>query len=495
MAAPSFLTRPVSPAVADRLALAGLILILATVLLIPLRIAALGYLPHDDALRHVGHALDSRPWSEVLVLNPAIHPEMDSHPGWHALLRAAHRVLGLGPDGLLTLSYSLTFGLVALAGLVGSRNPLAWLLTLVAAGTLMPEVVSRQFFGRPLSLSVAALVFLLFVHQRTPRLAHWKPMLLGAVVLGLAIWMHPSWYLWLLLVPGIWLTRGTKDTLAFLGSLALALGLASVASGSCYSTVLYPVEHLRLSLGQDLSVGTGLVEEFQPRSLSLAALGLVAFLFGLRRITGTGERDPLLAPDLILAVLGGILGLAVSRFWYDWAAPALLVWACRQTALALAHFRVDALRRGAATAVGCLALFLTLTTDLHERYTTKARDILLTTPEQKLRALLPTGRGILYNASMTAFYDLYWRFPDTTWRYVLGFEPGMMTPEDRATYAAIMYNNGIHETLLPWIRRMTPDDRVLFTTDVPPAIPGMHFDVIYGGIWIGRREPAPAAAP
>ena len=56
----------------------------AVALLIPLRLLGQGYLPPDDALRHAGKAVSGKAWTDILVLRPDF--QMDSHPGWHALL-------------------------------------------------------------------------------------------------------------------------------------------------------------------------------------------------------------------------------------------------------------------------------------------------------------------------------------------------------------------------------------------------------------------------
>jgi hypothetical protein len=78
-------------------------------LLIPLKILQLGYRPSDDALRHVGKALSGKSWTEILVVEEGYGG--DEHPGWHAILGAAHRVFGWDADTLVALSVAVPFAL------------------------------------------------------------------------------------------------------------------------------------------------------------------------------------------------------------------------------------------------------------------------------------------------------------------------------------------------------------------------------------------------
>src|SRR5690242_3634654 len=62
---------------------------------IPFKILSYGYLPPDDALRHVAKAVTQRPWSEILVLRPDF--QTDHNPGWHWMLARVHQWTQLPP--------------------------------------------------------------------------------------------------------------------------------------------------------------------------------------------------------------------------------------------------------------------------------------------------------------------------------------------------------------------------------------------------------------
>ena len=75
---------------------------LAVFLLISFRIISYGFMPLDDAMRHVAKAVSGKDWSEILVLKPEIM--MDSHTGWHLILSYIYKITNSSPDNLIVFS-------------------------------------------------------------------------------------------------------------------------------------------------------------------------------------------------------------------------------------------------------------------------------------------------------------------------------------------------------------------------------------------------------
>jgi hypothetical protein len=461
------------------------------ILLTGLRIAGYGYLPADDALRHAGHAIDNRAWGDILVIRDDIRPDVDTHPGWHSLLRLIHQGAGLDADALVKFSYVCTFTLFGVVGLLASKRPAAWAVALAFTAIVFWEVLGRLLLGRPFGISITALVLILFLWQDSQDRPTWKLVVFTSLILGFAIWMHPTWYLWVMLLPCMWLGRGAKAAMAFLAALALSLLLACAFSGGWYNIITYPLHHLWLSLAQDPLVVTSLAKEFRPGLFPIQAGVLVGFILIVRQLTGINRTDRLLQPDLLLFALGCALGLQVSRFWMDWAAPALTVWICRQIGLYLDNLRVDRSRLLLITACACGIFSLSISANIEGRYSGSRRSVLLTLPDETLLPLMPTGRGILYGNSMGFFYQLYWRFPETKWRYLLGFEPGMMPANELRDFRSAQSRKGNFESVYrSWVTHMTVEDRLILYADGEPVFQGMSFKALGDQIWIGRLKKA-----
>jgi hypothetical protein len=84
------------------------------------------------------------------------------------------------------------------------------------------------------------------------------------------------------------------------------------------------------------------------------------------------------------------------------------------------------------------------------------------------------------------FHQLFYRRPDASWRYMVGFEPGLMPPEDLAVYRDFM-KRGTVDALAPWIARMRPPDRLVLLGPAasPPGTP-LEWKHLGGNLWAGR---------
>ena len=203
--------------------------------LVPFRIVGLGFVPRDDVLRHAAKAASGRDWSEVLVLRPDV--TMDSHPGWHGLLEVVQRVSGADPHALVLFSIVVLYLALLLPAVFLLRRPEAWALALAAYGVLEQSVPTRFAIGRPFLLSMSALIVLCLLVAREPPEGHrWRTLGAVSVLLGIVVWMHPSWHLFLVPVFACLLARRWR--LAF--GLAGALGLGDPASWQARRTSAIP---------------------------------------------------------------------------------------------------------------------------------------------------------------------------------------------------------------------------------------------------------------
>src|SRR5258706_11266971 len=151
----------------ERLLRSGiLILCLAVFLLIPLRIVAYGYLPIDDALRHAAFAVGDRNWGDIMLLSPDLRPDIDGQAGWHSFLRLVHQVTGWSPTRLVDFSVVLAFLTFTVGGLIASGNPPAWLLGCALMTVIDPQIFTKLALGRPLFLTMTAVVVLNFLWTR-----------------------------------------------------------------------------------------------------------------------------------------------------------------------------------------------------------------------------------------------------------------------------------------------------------------------------------------
>ena len=468
------------------------VLALAVVLVIPFRVLGTGFLPPDDALRHAAKAVSGRPWSEVLVLRGDV--VVDPHPGWHALLGLAHRVTGAGAHALvLTAVVSLFFVLNAIP-LVSLRRPEAWLMSWLGLCVLDPSALLRFMLGRPFLASVAALITLGLLWRRMtgPRL-DLRGAALCSLAVALAAWTHPSWYLFALFLAAVLAAGERRAALRLAGCVAVGVLVAAALSGQPVAFLWESARHPFLVVGQ--MDGRTLVNELKPNStppfMVLGLLGILAW----RALRGGWRDDTLRDPLLILAAGGWVLGYVSLRFWSDWGLPAGLVWAALEIESWLEQRRpAGDWRRLATAAVVGGAVLLASTSDVMGRWSVRVDRSYLPLLQPDVAEWLPEPGGILYSPDVILFHQLFYQRPDAGWRYMVGFEPGLLPPGDLAVYRDFM-KRGTVEALRPWVDRMQPRDRLVLELSggASPGMPELEWRHVAGQLWSGRLPRASAS--
>jgi MFS family permease len=458
--------------------------------LVPFRIVATGWLPGDDALRHAAKAVSGKDWSQVLVLRPEV--TMDSHPGWHAVLEVVHGVSGADPHALALFSVLAVYLALLLPAVFLLRRPEAWALALAFYGALEPMVPTRFAMGRPFILSMAALVALCLLLARAPARPHrWRTLALVATLLGVVIWMHPSWHLFLLPVLACLLARRYRLALWLAGALLLGVFIAGVLHGNPFEFAWQSVLHTLLAFGTEAPPGT-LAIEFTPGTGAAPLVLGVGLLLLWRYARGRWRGDVVDNPVFLLAATGWLLGWLVVRFWSDWGTPALLVWLALELQETLEeHLPPLSFRRiGLALVAGLAALLILSANTRGSRYRAPERPFLSLT-SRTIGSALPDPGGILYTDDMRLFFQLFYHRPTAPWRYVVGYEPALMPPEDLATFRKVLAAR-TPLSFAPWVQKMTPADRLIIqSTEGQPQIPGLAWSRVSATVWSGRRPPGP----
>lgn len=467
----------------------------ATVVLLPLRVVGIGFRPPDDARRHAAKVIADKPWDELLVLRPEV--TVDPHPGWHAVLGAAH---GAGIRGAMGLVLLPVVGLgalfLALPLLLRLARAEAWLLALLVTAVTSWPFFGRIFLGRPFVVTMCALVVLcaIWPRLREERLARGAWSTLTGLV-ALAVWIHGNWYLWLLPLAAFVFAGAPRVGRRFAGAVVVGTALGAIATGSPVAFLTQTLRHPLWALAGDLPARF-LVGEFQPfdgEPLFVAAmLALVA-----RRAVQRREATPLREdPVFLLAAAGWALGFHTQRFFSDWGMPAALVWMAKELDVPFATMARGSRQRLLVTTLLAAVLVLAVTNDRQGRWSSAERSPFLSLDNPVHRAWLPAPGGVLYSNRMQVFYDTFWRNPRAPWRYAVGFEPALMPPADLAVFRAIQLERSSDAAFAPWVAKMRAEDRLVIVRPgaESPRIARLEWYSPYRGMWIGRLPASGAAS-
>ncbi|MBN1673876.1 MAG: hypothetical protein JXR37_22700 [Kiritimatiellae bacterium] len=463
------------------------------VVLIAFRIVGYGFQPSDDALRHAAKVVSGKDWNEILVLRDDMG--IDSHPGWHAILGVVLRLTGQGTDTLVAFSVAFLFVLFSAGPLLLLRRPEAWILALVVAVTARPSWTMRLFLGRPYLVSMGYVVVLAILWPRV-RAAE-RPWATAAAIFLLTMlttWIHGQWYL-LALPGGCFLLARRWRGAAWIGPAMGAGVLAGAAlTGHPYGFLRQTLVHMLRAVAQP-QYQRFLVGEFRGGHGDFFVPVAILALLAWRRLQDQGRAHPhdtcpvTRDPILLLVALCWIMGHRVSRFWGDWGMPAAAVWiALEVEKIMQTRIKRTSWKRLALAAASTCALYLAVTTDVNDRWTENLNREYLRREDPQHAEWLPEPGGIVYSDSIGVFYRTFFANPHAPWRYLVGFEPTLMPPEDLAVFRKILWNWGDPRAFVPWVKRMRPADRLILLQPYRnrPNIRSLDWHYAASETWIGR---------
>jgi hypothetical protein len=464
-----------------------------TIILVPLKIIGLGFLPMDDALRHAAKAVSGKSWQQILVMRSDL--AIDPSPGWQKILEWVHLSSWVqnwkgGPaEALVVFSVVGLMLFVTLGALPWFRRPEAWLGALMAAAVFAPACTTRFMRGRPYILTDAVLIAILFLWSRQQKDSPRRMALLFTPLLVAAsAWIHGSWYMLVLpgaaiLFAGFWRSAITYVACWLVGSF-----LGCSLTGHPLEFLVQSVRHM-LGVFGNFVVNRQLEPEFYPSDGATPAVFAVGALLVWRTIASGWNSRTVLNPVFMMMILGWLLGLKMQRFWWDWGLPAFMVWCALEfQELFEQQLSFDSARRLFITLALAAGVFISFTSDLDGRWTENLTTEYLTPENPALAGWLPEPGGIIYNSDMDVFFQTFYKNPTAPWRYILGFEPGLMQPEDLAVLRKAQWNFGDSRAYEPWVKKMRPEDRMIIhaTGGDAPKLPELEWNYAATEIWIGR---------
>ena len=485
----------------NRESLILLLVVLLALIYIPFKILAYGWAPSDDALRHVAFATTEAKWNDIVVIDEKF--ASDHNPGWHAILRFLHKHCGFDKTDLLFFSVAGLFCLINICGALTSPSPICWCLALLIFSNVESGLDGRMLLGRPYIFSGSAVILLMHIWKTASDKENfawfrksWAKYLLTLTIFTLCVWIHGSWYLFLLIPASFFLSGKTKDALQQVGLLILSTILGAVISGDFYE-FLYFHFAATFQIFSEPTYNWLLVSELASGKQSLysaifIAL-IIAFCYIKKKLTFKSLTED---PVFILVLLSWLCGVAVWRFWLDWGRIALLIWAsCRLGDLInVSTFLKQPRIRYCLAMFVVVAMVMCITNDAGGRYTRTVRaqaiDFFNEELQKELKGWEPQPGGIVYSDNMVVFYKHFYEYPTAPWKYILGFESALMLPEDLQTLRNIGYNDGkLPDDFLPWINKMTSKDRLILTY-VPGDFPQIEWKKGNRYFWIGRLKAA-----
>ena len=468
-----------------------IIIILAAVwvvVLIPFQIIGYGFMPPDDAMRHSAKVISEKDWDQILVLREEI--KIDSYPGWHAILEFVHRATNCDQHSLVLFSVISLAILFCIIPIFFLKFPESWLLSLFTLSLIEPTWLLRIFLGRPYIFTMASLLIILLMY---PSLRQKRAQYINAAILviivALSVWIHASWYFFILIVAAFLLAREWRAGFLIAVSSVVGIFIGASFTGHPIVFIKQMVTHLFLVFGSH-DVERQLVGELRPMVGDYGIILTTAIILGWRSLRGKQLRSSINNPVFILAALSFILGFFTRRIWVDWGMAAFAVWLAMEFE---DYFKTNidpiSWRRFKIAMLSVAIIYIAITVDAGGRWSLTRPMDYISSEDPKQAEFLPAPGGIIYSDDMSVFYQTFYKNPKADWRYILGFESAFMPPEDLKILRDIQKNFSRPEDFEPWVKKMRPEDRLIIrgSPEGQPKIKGLEWHYVALNLWSGKK--------
>lgn len=459
--------------------------VVLTAIFICLSIIRYGYIPAGDARRHAAKPFAGKPYTEIVVVRPEY--AVDHSPGWEWLLGQLQRLCNWSEDDLISFSVVSLLLWFFCVPLPWMRRPEAWMAAILAQMIAVPELMSRLTQARPYLITDGLLMaFLLAWSRENGKSPPWWKIVLTLAGFTLSVWMHGAWYLWVLLPAAFFLAQRWRVGLWLAGCWMGGVLLGALLTGRPLA-FLYEQVYMGYSVYQEHLPKWMLVGEFQSSAGEFATVFLLVIVYLWRKQQNKLQKSLFLDPIFWMILVSWMLGFFADRFWADWGMPAVLLWLAVQFDDALPDFASgDSFKRLMLCGLILLPLYMDATNDLGRRYSYSLDESFVDAKDPELQGWLPDKGGIFYADGMRFFYNTFYKNPAADWRYMVGFEPALMPPDDLKVFRKIQRTGGADDAYLPWIEKMRPQDRIAVERSFQPKIDQLEWKRA-GDWWIGRK--------
>ena len=344
---------------------------------------------------------------------------------------------------------------------------------------------------RPLLVPEGILVALLFVWSGNgPDKRSWPKLILTAAAFCFSTWIDGAWFLWGFLFAAFFMARAWSRLFRLLACWLVGTMVAAILTGSPFQFLIQTIK-LAATVASEHVPTWVLVGEMAPGQGEFATLVLLAIIFLWRRQQGQSAAALLDTPVFWMVMICWMLGLRADRCWADWGIPAVLVWLTLQFEGAFTVFcDATSFKRLLVCGFIAFALFFQSTNDFDRRYSQSAEEQFVEANDPALQGWLPDKNGIFYSSQMIFYYDTFYKNPQADWRYILGYEPAIMSEDDLKILRSIQMSHGAFNAFEPWIKKMEPADRLVIYGGAKPNLPELEWHQETANLWLGRL-PAP----
>ena len=308
------------------------------------------------------------------------------------------------------------------------------------------------------------------------------------ILIAASTWIHCGWYLFGLPIAAFFLSREWRAGILFSIASLIGILIGAALTGHPYLFLKQTLQHVFLAFGNN-QLQRMLVTEFQPSTGDFVIIIIVSLMLIWRRLRDSWDIKVINNPVFILAAMCWALGFFTKRVWLDIGLAATLLWIAYEfQEIFEKNVNRFSLQRLLFSVFTIATLYAALTNDAFGRWSEARPKDYLSLEDEEQAAWLHEPGGIVYSDTMDVFYQTFFKNPQAPWRYILGFEPAIMPPDDLAIYRNIQLNYRAFSAFEPWVKKMRPEDRLIVRhrPGDAPKVENLEWRYAADQTWIGR---------
>lgn len=466
---------------------AAIIILIAAFVIVPYKVLNNGFRPIDDTNRHIAFSVTNQTWSDVLEIEPSL--SADHNAGWHSLLRAIHKYSGLDKNKLLITIIISLFLIFNLVGSLLSPNIASWVIVMMIMYVSDRVIFFRLFSGRPFIISylTTLILFKLWFIESKNHSNSISRYLISIIFIVLAVWLHGTWYTFLLLPLALLLSGKLSKAIQLSLIVLFSTVIGAYLTGE-FNEFLHFHYAATFNIFSEQIYNWQLVTEFAEGSIYTfwifpTAAVIILLIYSKKLCLNQLTKDPL----FIMVLLSWMLSIKVVRFWVDWGIVSLMFWLSYKISDLIEEMQSvkKPFFRWTLFIFTVLSVII-LVPDSGWNNQKERKKYSVDFSKPQFAEFKPLDGGIIYNDAMAHFYYQYYADPEGKYKYVLGFEPAIMFPENRKVFREIVYSSFHYSSYKPWIDKLTEKDRIFASADISSYYPQLDWIKAGNKLWIGK---------
>ena len=454
------------------------------IIFIPIKILSYGYYPVGEAMKYCAFAESNKQWGDILVIDK--NNEANLISGWSIILKKIKQT-GLDKYDLLDFSVFSIFLIFNLITYFFIKDILSWNTALLIEGIFIENFIITITSGVPVIITTICILSLYYVYREELKLKSITKFIFALIITSIAIWIHESCHLLLIIPITFILSRNNKDFINIFLAISIGFILNAISFGSIKDYFYYHYSLIQKIFTEQLPSWFHSIE-FQPMFPTYNWLiPLIIIIIINSNFVNIKTFFKNYFSEILFLLIMWTLSIE-KRYYWDVFGSIMFMYIVANLLKNIYSKLANEIRiKYLLLFFISISTYLTYTHDANGRY---SKIVLETIPinfkQTGLESWAPGNNGLVYSDSRIIFYTHFFEYPKANWKYILGHNPVLMKNDDQLIYKNIKYSR-LPKDFIPWVNKMTEKDRLILYNKYFPEMTDIEWIQGSKNFIIGRK--------